>query len=814
MSIRAITATLVVFAATGICRAANAPNLVRNGSFEQGWEHWERVRDGDACAVREASAPSGERSLQIDLSGDSPIQARVAQRIAVEPGTNYRLSLDANAADRRGGGWQHAGMVVSTSESLRYLRPIVVPNQTGWTPYTAFFHSGENAEMYVVLDGSRGQAEASGSVLFDNVEVVKDEKPDPGWVQRYRTEPRPRWDAWRNALKPRGEPAPPLELAVEGTTNYVIVVPGEPSRQERRAAGELAVWLSKITGAEFPVVADSQPESARELSVGMTNRVTNAERTKLAAAGVEGYAIAVRGERLYLMGPGPMGPLPAVFALLEEDLGVRWYAHDKPRMSWADRMAALDKSPWPLEQYRVPPSPSLAAAIVPRSVEPPVAVRQLDLAYTTSPWGIRNRLSGGLGFRYGQYAFAGGLANHSFHRLVPPEKYFEDHPEYYSLIDSQRRWEGGQLCLSNRRVAEIAADTAIARLKNSAETANWVSVAPMDHRGDCECDACAAAIERTGAYSGLLLEFVNRIAERVEAEVPRGTVTTLIYRQSKQPPEAAMQARGNVALRFCTDFGASFNWPYHSFYDARISKHRALFERWQEISRRMWLWIYPVQYRNYLAPMPSIRPVAENIRFFADQKAEFIFIEQHCQQDKTRAAMRYWVFSKLLLDPALDVEELMLDFIWGYYGQAAPEVVRYHELLWDHCVRHAQFNRERDWVYPIHDEHLYRHGFVTEAREILDQALAAAESDEARHRVELLKAGVVYVEAAQLFVQMRDDDEAPDAECYEQVRNELLAMCERLAIKDVAFHDGPNTIDTVQEFVEAMAKAKRTATDP
>ncbi len=805
LRIRIILFIGMLVSALGVnCHAAS--NLIQNPSFEDDWENWERYWFGSKASISSDEANTGDNSLRMDLSDSTVVQARIIQNVKLSPNTNYIFSVYAKAVEREAGS-QWAGVNVNRSIPTNQLQ-IRIPNtSTEWTRYEMAFNSGGNTEMYVILEGADFTGQGSGDIFFDDVEIARAEDfPRPGWIDKMMSDPGPEWDEWRNALRPDGQPAFPLELSVESETDYVIILPEDATRQERRAAGELALWLGEITGAEFPVMADTAPERARELSVGRTTRVTDAVLSKLEEVEPEGYVIAIQNERVLLLGSGPSGPLHAVFALLEEDLGVRWYAPEIHDVPFDELTRALNQRPWAAGDYRVSRSSSLSASIVPRSVKPSYPVRFFVHRFAYNPWGLRNRINGSYAHQYGQHGYDGAFFVHTFHRLVPPDRYFEDNPEYFGLIEGKRSWQRGQLCLSNPDVAAAAAETAIDALRRSPR--RLLSVSPLDRLGDCECDDCREIERQKGAYSGLLLQFVNRIAEIVEEEFPDATITTLAYRQSKMPPTADMAARDNVAIRFCTDFGSTFNWPYHSFYDERLAGQKELFAAWEEISRRMHLWIYPHLYTNPLAPQPTIRAVAENIRFFSERQAESVFIEQSPAQDRGRAAMRYWIFSKLMWNPDLNVEDLIRDFIWGYYGEAAPDVVRYHELLWGHNVKYTDFNRERNWINPIHDEELYRHGFVEEARDILVRALNAAESDKIRKRVELLKVGVVYVEAVQLYMQMRVGETPPDIDRYDAVKAELALMCERLGIETVAFFDGVRRINSVDEWVVEMDKER------
>ncbi len=170
-----------------------------------------------------------------------------------------------------------------------------------------------------------------------------------------------RWGQWQNSLKPEGTPAPEIALAVGGKTDYVIVIPEKPTTQEQKAAEELALWLGEMAGAEFPVVSDAEPAIATEISVGRTKRLAAAN---LAVAkqdlGDEGYVIAVQGKKLFLPGGKRRGPLYAVFALLQEDLGCRWYTPSAYP---------------PFTVNRIPRRPTVRVRVVPRSYVPPLQGR-------------------------------------------------------------------------------------------------------------------------------------------------------------------------------------------------------------------------------------------------------------------------------------------------------------------------------------------------------------------------------------------------------------------------------------------------------
>ena len=148
---------------------------------------------------------------------------------------------------------------------------------------------------------------------------------------------------------------------------------------------------------------------------------------------------------------------------------------------------------------------------------------------------------------------------HTFDLLLPPEKYFAEHPEYYALIDGKRTAKHlySQPCLSNPDVLRIMIEGIRSWLRDNPE-ARLVSVSQNDSfviGSYCTCPACRAVNEEEGAPSGSLIRFVNAVAEALEPEFPEVTFDTLAYQYSTQPPKLT-HPRHNVAIRMCTGFSA------------------------------------------------------------------------------------------------------------------------------------------------------------------------------------------------------------------------------------------------------------------
>jgi hypothetical protein len=167
----------------------------------------------------------------------------------------------------------------------------------------------------------------------------------------------------------------PLPVADQGKARVQIAVADDASPAEKHAADELAAYLQQITGATFERVAPAAAKGPAIL-VGPGAGKDYAAELKLGDLGSDGIVIASRGEHLIVSGaPGaPRGTLYAVYTLLEDAAGVRWWMPD-----------ATD----------VPKNPSLS--IPPQHVRhiPRLEYRDVFAKHAfDAEWAVRNKING------------------------------------------------------------------------------------------------------------------------------------------------------------------------------------------------------------------------------------------------------------------------------------------------------------------------------------------------------------------------------------------------------------------------------------
>ncbi len=328
------------------------------------------------------------------------------------------------------------------------------------------------------------------------------------------------------------------------------------------------------------------------------------------------------------------------------------------------------------------------------------------------------------------------LCIHSAKWLVPPEKYFKTHPEYYALVKGKRT--PSQLCLTNPEVVKIATNTVLQALKECPDCTS-VGVSQNDNPEYCQCDKCRALDEAEGSHAGSLIHFVNQVAAAVEREYPDVTVNTMAYMYTVKPPRIVCPCR-NVIIQLATDRAM---WPHPFTPAAKSEEFSTTLEGWAQIHARIHIWDYCANFCHYLAPWPNMGAIADNIRYFTAHNVEGIMEEGDYQSPGSeRAPMRCWVLANLMWNPSLDVRQLMQDFIWGYYGKAAPAIAAYNELLWQTTSGAPSDSEEHRKSIEMT---LRSREFVDEATVLFDRAEKLAENEEILHRVELARLSIMYV---------------------------------------------------------------------
>jgi hypothetical protein len=450
-------------------------------------------------------------------------------------------------------------------------------------------------------------------------------------------------------------------LAEKGKSDYTIRLCAEPTPAERHAAEELKRFLKEISGVELPVrEAGALPPCA--ILIGRDAEVERiAGGMDWAKLGGEGFVVRTCGPHLVLAGGRPRGTLYAVYSFLDQELGCRWFAPDCSRIPKRARLAVRDLN---------------------RTVVPRLEYREtFSWSGYDGDWAARN-FSNGHAVRLtdahgGKVVYQGFV--HTFYPLLPPEKHFAQHPEWYSERNGKRFHEHGQLCLTNPEVVREVTAAVRAWLRKDPK-ATIVSVSQNDWHGWCECAKCKAVDDEEGSHSGTLLRFVNQVAEAIEKEFPQVAVDTLAYQYTRKPP-LHVRPRPNVIVRLCS-IECCFSHPLE-----KCAQNKAFVDDivgWSKVCQRLYIWDYVTNFAHYLLPHPNLDVLEANIRFFIAHGVRGIFEQGEYQTPGGEMLeLRSYIIARLLWNPDYGAKRALDEFLAGYYGPAAPPIRKYIRLLHD-----------------------------------------------------------------------------------------------------------------------------------
>lgn len=554
---------------------------------------------------------------------------------------------------------------------------------------------------------------------------------------------------------------PALTLAAGGKSEYAIVTPDRPAAVVRYAAKELQSFLRQMSGVTLPVVTESKAGNGPALLLGPSRHALRlAEPGWQGKLREDGVYLRTVGRDVVLLGKDERGQLYSVYALLERYLGVRFLAHDCTVV------------------------PERATLTLPRLRylhSPPFMYRE-TLYFDSFPREIatRQRLNGPASQCDAEVG--GKIAIepyvHSAARLVPPDKYFADHPEYFSLVGGKRtnRTVHGQLCWTNPDVLRIATAQVLAWIKEHPETAIF-DVSQNDGGGACECDRCQAVVREEGSEQGPILRFVNAIADEVAKRHPGKWIETLAYAYSTKPP-AVTKPRPNVIIRLC-----HAGCYYHGFERCGLGANLTDYlQGWGKLTDRIFIWHYATNFAHYLAPNPNLEGLARDIKYYAAHHVNGLMVQADYQGPGGELAeLRQYLAAQLMWDPGRDPGAIRLEFCNGYYGNVAGDVLRYLSLL-DEAARRPEVHAFGAWdpSTTVPPE------LVSKGLAILEPARARAGSPQIANRIGKLLVPLWYMQLTWPDRYGLDPAEAG------QVVSDFAAVAKENGITFVAEGGAPN----------------------
>ena len=485
---------------------------------------------------------------------------------------------------------------------------------------------------------------------------------------------------------------PFFKIVRSGKPQAQIIIPSEPTYLEEFAASELQNYFEKISQVRLPIIKEgNRNKYSFSFFLGKTKKAAEAGiQPNEKMMGRDGFELKSVEKGINIQGRNDLGTLFGVYELLERYFDVRWFM--------------------PGEEY-YPEKTTLKIGKINFVYKPSFPLRWV----ASGEWSLQQRMN--------CYVNAGGRDVginwkwhfHTFRRLIPPDKYYSDHPEYFALVDGKRtitdsKTHENQLCTSNPDVIRELANNLIDTL-DAEPGIEIITLSPNDGGGFCECENCRALDEPGrgwfARYSNRLAVFTKEISGIVKKKYPDVLIKVGAYAMYALPPLSEdYKPEDNQIIQLCHIYFCHNHTLGSDMCKANTSYEASeeflpnqefvkILDQWLELSPHVFIYEYysigGMSRANL--PWPLIHTMRSDIPFYRDKGVEGFYTQAGSEWH--RYGLNYYVAAKLAWNADLNVDALLDDYFEKFYGIAGIPAKDYFMTMeramqdWNGCVSYG-----------------------------------------------------------------------------------------------------------------------------
>lgn len=338
---------------------------------------------------------------------------------------------------------------------------------------------------------------------------------------------------------------------------------------------------------------------------------------------------------------------------------------------------------------------------------------------------------------------------HYWSYAIPPEKYFESHPEYYALIDGKRMPQ--QLCTTNPEVIDIMGQVAEQYLANNP-TAVSFPMDPNDNIEFCQCENCVA-LDPPGRWQNQpmrtdrVIHFANQIAQRIKSKFPDRYVALYAYLTHTLPPKHVTPEDNVIVIITRANFCLLHMTPNDACnpgVDGAAFEH--LIEQWADVASHVYSYEYdPIPWTGEL-PSPIFLERARSIKRQYERGVRGMQVDGAYPASASNF-MNHYLAIRFVVNPALDPQAELAAACQAYFGPAGDAMNRYYLTL---AKASDQKHPSREYVaFSLGGyEELFTPAMVSEAKSALDEAQTlASQTQPYAQRVDMIALAHDYMNA-------------------------------------------------------------------
>ena len=523
-----------------------------------------------------------------------------------------------------------------------------------------------------------------------------------------------------------------LKLIDVGTNKSMIIQPADADEFEKLAVSELKDHLNKIAGVQVETASATVTQLTSKIgeamgkglvpivvgNIGLNDELKN-EIIKLGDDPAS-FVLAVDGLSIRIAGLSSEGTLFGTYELLEQ-IGCRWFM--------------------PGEIGTVIPKLDTVVVKQQKTIQVPSFEGRWHTGRATSGWQKRVRMGGPY--------FPGA------HGIKPiNNKLFNDHPEYFALVNGQRTTR--QVCLSNPEVLKLTIEGTKEYFRKNPDEP-WYGMGPNDGSGFCECNNCKALdggdwdyFSNEMAMTDRYIWFFNQVLEGIADEFPDKKIAFYCYHTYMRPP-VKNKPNPNIVPAFapitlCRVHGMSNSiCPERSYYET-------IMEQWGQILPEIYERGYWFNLADAGFPFSHVHRMRDEIPKAKEKGITGWRVETVNHWGSETPSL--YIAAKLMWDHRADVDALLADFYEKFFGPAAVPMGKYLELM-DAALRDSDHHTGCSFDMP----YFYPEEVRNPARKLLQEATELAGDGIYGTRVQIFTETLAYLEA---YISMLENNNKYD----------------------------------------------------
>lgn len=488
---------------------------------------------------------------------------------------------------------------------------------------------------------------------------------------------------------------PFVKIVISGKPNAQIILPSEPTNLEEHAGSELQQYIHKISGVQIPIIKEGIPlKYSYTFFLGRTIKsFESGIKLTEEKMGRDGFELKSVQKGVIVRGINDLGTLFGVYELLERCFDVRWFMPGE-------------------EGEYYPGKETLEIGQINLVFKPSFDVRWVY----SGDWSLHQRMNAYVKVGNRNVGINWKWDYHTYGKLLPPGKYYANHPEYFALVNGKRtirtekEAQGNQICTSNPEVISEVAKNLIDTL-DANPGINIINFCPEDNHRFCECENCRALDESgrdwLGKYANRFAVFNNKIAKIVKEKYPDVLIKVGAYEMYARPPlDVNYNPESNILFQVCHLWfchnhplgsnkcrqGITFE-PKDKFLP-NLEFERIL-DQWLKLSSHLFVYEYYELSGMRRANLfwPVIHSMRSDIPYYRNKGVEGFFTQT--SDDWPRLGVNFYVASKLCWNADLNVDAILDDYFQKFYGSASRPVKEFFITTesamqnWDKCASYG-----------------------------------------------------------------------------------------------------------------------------